>query len=194
MNQNEYLNQVEIALDNIDSATREEILDDFKRHFDIGLKQGKSEEEISTSLGDVSQFDDLEDLPKVKIEIKPEHIITPVTGDVQGTITIDSGFADVTITPSLDAQHHVYLIKDGVLNLDEIEHLMIDTVSGDYQIRLKTQVSGVKLDFSGISGECDYNILDHKGRVEGRQGKEMFGDGKVMNDLRCVSGDFSIED
>lgn len=346
MTQEEYLKQVGQALGNTDEATRNEILEDFTQHFAIGLKQGKSVEEIIASLGDVSQFEDLEDLPKAKAATKTEEpFINKTGGDTQKVITIDAGYADVSVTPSKDDTHHVYLIKDGVvtensyllvkrhdngalslrmtnpnrffqifdrdleirleiaacaqdlkiltasgdvelsgltlddlsiatasgdiqtaqstaknlrfhsasgdlvlksiagnlhfdtasgdaeidghdgesftmksasgdlnyrgsakevylhgassdgvLNLDQVERLTIETVSGDYRIRLAAQVSGVKLDFRGISGECEFDLLDKKGRIEGRQGKTILGDGKISIDLRSVSGDFSIED
>ena len=64
MKKEDYLKQVEEALKNTDAATRDEILDDFNQHFAAGMRQGKSEDEIIASLGDVSQFDDLEGLPK----------------------------------------------------------------------------------------------------------------------------------
>jgi len=346
MTQEEYLKQVEQALGTTDEATRSEILEDFTQHFVIGLKQGKSVEEIIASLGDVSQFADLEDLPKAKTEPKPEEPVKHKTdGDAQRTITVDAGYADVNVTPSKDGQHHVYLIKDGivtensyllekredndelslrmtnpnrffhvfdrnleirlevaaaakdlkiltasgdvdlsgltldglsivtasgdiqtgkttsrnmrfhgasgdlilksitgnlhfdtasgdadidghsgesftmksasgdlnyrgsakevylhgassdgVLNLTQIERLTIETVSGDYRIHLAVQVSGVKLDFKGISGECEFDLLGNKGRIAGRQGETILGDGKISIDLRSVSGDFSIED
>jgi hypothetical protein len=346
MTQEEYLKQVEQALGNTDQATRSEILEDFTQHFVIGLKQGKSVEEIIASLGDVSQFEDLDDLPQAKTESKPiEPIVTKPNGDAQRTITVDAGYADVKVTPSKDGTHHVYLIKDGVvtensyllekreengelslrmtnpnrffhvfdrdleirlevascvqnlriltasgdvdlagialdgmsiatasgdiqvnksngknlrfhsasgdlvlkdiagnlffdtasgdadidghsgesftmksasgdvnyrgsakevylhsassdgvLNLPQVERLTIETVSGDYRIRLTAQVSGVKLDFKGISGECEFDLLGNKGRIAGRQGKTIVGDGKISIDLRSVSGDFSIED
>ncbi|MGB7594684.1 MAG: DUF4097 family beta strand repeat-containing protein [Erysipelotrichaceae bacterium] len=346
MTQEEYMKQVEQALGNTDEATRNEILEDFTQHFTIGLKQGKSVEEIIASLGDVSQFEDLDDLPKAKAAVKTEESIKNKTdGDTQRTIMVDAGYADVDVTPSKDNQHHVYLIKDGVvtensyllekreengalslrmtnpnrffhvfdrdleiqlevatcaqdlkiltasgdvelsgltldalsivtasgdiqaakasaknlrfhsasgdlvlksiagnlhfdtasgdaeidghsgesftmksasgdlnyrgsakevylhsassdgvLNLTQVERLTIETVSGDYRIRLAAQGCGVKLDFKGISGECEFDLLDKKGRIEGRQGKTILGDGKISIDLRSVSGDFSIED
>jgi hypothetical protein len=346
MTQEEYLKQVEQALGNTDEATRSEILEDFTQHFVIGIKQGKSVAEIIASLGDVSQFADLDDLPKAQKAITTEAPVQPAkSGDAAQTITIDAGYADVSVTPSQDGMHHVYLIKDGVmsensyllekreengelrlrmtnpnrffhvfdrdleirlevaacaqdlkiqsasgdvdmtdltldgltvtsasgdiqtfrstcrnirlhsasgdlvvkdtagnlqfdtasgdaeidghrgesftmksatgdlnyrgsakevylhgassdgvLNLSEVEHLTIETVSGDYRIRLAAQVSGVKLDFKGISGECEFDLLDKKGKIEGRQGKTILGDGKISIDLRSVSGDFQIED
>jgi DUF4097 and DUF4098 domain-containing protein YvlB len=346
MTQEEYLKQVGQALGTTDEATRSEILEDFTQHFVIGLKQGKSVEEIIASLGDVSQFENLDDLPKVKATAKAEElVINKTTGDSQLNIMVDAGYADVNVTPSKDDQHHVYLLKDGVvtqnsyllekreengvlslrmtnpnrffhvfdrdleirleiaavakdlkilsasgdlelsgltldklsvatasgdiqaakssgknlsfhsasgdlilksitgnlhfdtaagdadidghsgdsftmksasgdlnyrgsakevylngassdgvLNLDQVEHLTIETVSGDYRIVLPTHLSGVRIDFKGISGECDYDLLDSKGKIEGRQGKTVLGDGKICIDLRSVSGDFSIED
>ncbi|HAO61412.1 MAG TPA: hypothetical protein DCQ90_05625, partial [Erysipelotrichaceae bacterium] len=114
MKKEDYLKQVEEALKNTDAATRDEILDDFNQHFAAGIRQGKSEDEIIASLGDVSQFDDLEGLPKVsKQEDKVEDSQTKTTGKGQRCVFIDARHADVTVRPSADDTHHVRLIKDG---------------------------------------------------------------------------------
>ncbi|TFG83164.1 MAG: DUF1700 domain-containing protein, partial [Erysipelotrichales bacterium] len=345
MTQQDYLKQVEAALGNTDEATRGEILEDLTQHFLIGLKQGKTEEEIITSLGDVSQFENLDDFPQAKKEEKPvDQKTDEMIEGTQRSIFVDAGYADIHVVHSKDNAHHVYLIKDGVtmensyllekkvenselrirmttsnrffhvfdrdlqirlevasaamnlnigtasgdielkdltldelllstasgdmqlsalnarnlrlhsaagdmvlktvagsinidtasgdvdvdqhrgdsftmksangdlnyrgsvkemrlhgassdgvLNLDQVERLMIETVSGDYRIHLAAQVSGVKLDFKGISGTCEYAVLGQTGKLDGRLGKTTLGDGKVDIDLRCISGDFSIE-
>lgn len=345
MKKEDYLKQVEEALKNTDAATRDEILDDFNQHFAAGMRQGKSEDEIIASLGDVSQFDDLAGLPKVNPqEDKVENSQKKVTGKGQRGVIIDARHADVTVRPSADDTHHVRLIKDGnfvensyqlerietadelrikivspkaffriderdlaleielsdacktlrvetasgdvdlgELNLDEIrvrtasgdmeietlrstrvilnsasgdysiddlkgdlsietasgdmeidghqgealsitsvsgdlryagtarsvkitsvsgdgelelsniENVKIDTVSGDFEIQLPRDISGVKLNFSAMSGELDFDLMDKKGRYEGHGGSTLIGDGKINLSLNSVSGDFSVE-
>lgn len=52
MNKKEFLNKLKENLVGVSNAEIDEILTDFEEHFIIGAEQGKSEKEISESLGD----------------------------------------------------------------------------------------------------------------------------------------------
>jgi Predicted membrane protein len=52
MNRNEFLTILERSLVNMSPSDREDILYDYKEHFNAGLTEGKTEEEISKALGD----------------------------------------------------------------------------------------------------------------------------------------------
>ncbi len=52
MNRIEYISRLRDALGNIPDDAKNEILYDFSEHFEVGLEQGKTEEEIAESLGD----------------------------------------------------------------------------------------------------------------------------------------------
>lgn len=52
MNREEYLKQLKAALQGLPEDELQDILYDYKEHFDIGLSKGKSEAEISMELGD----------------------------------------------------------------------------------------------------------------------------------------------
>ena len=52
MRKTEFLNLLEQTLSNISIEEKNEILYDYEEHFQMGLKQGKTEEEIAASLGD----------------------------------------------------------------------------------------------------------------------------------------------
>lgn len=52
MNRNEYLTRLKNALGSMPEDTKNEIIYDFAEHFEVGLEQGKTEEEIAESLGD----------------------------------------------------------------------------------------------------------------------------------------------
>ncbi|HAO61411.1 MAG TPA: hypothetical protein DCQ90_05620 [Erysipelotrichaceae bacterium] len=82
---------------------------------------------------------------------------------------------------------------DGELELSNVENVKIDTVSGDFEIQLPRDISGVKLNFSAMSGELDFDLMDKKGRYEGHGGSTLIGDGKINLTLNSVSGDFSVE-
>ena len=51
MNKAEFLNELNIALGVLSQEDRAEIILDFEEHFEIGLTEGKSEEEITGALG-----------------------------------------------------------------------------------------------------------------------------------------------
>jgi len=52
MNRNEFVSQLQNALGDIPSEAKDEIMYDYREHFEIGLEQGKTEEEICAGLGD----------------------------------------------------------------------------------------------------------------------------------------------
>lgn len=49
---NEYLQALSRALGRLDEAEREDILADYREHFEIGLSQGKTESQIAAELGE----------------------------------------------------------------------------------------------------------------------------------------------
>ena len=52
MNRNEFLNTLERSLGNMTQSDRIDILYDYKEHFNAGMTDGKSEEDICMALGD----------------------------------------------------------------------------------------------------------------------------------------------
>lgn len=56
MNKNEFLTKLDSYLRKLPSEERQDILQDFEEHFTIGLEEGKTEEEISESLGSPSSI------------------------------------------------------------------------------------------------------------------------------------------
>lgn len=56
MNKENFLKSLNDSLQRLPSSEREDILQDFREHFEMGLMEGKSEEEISKSLGSPQQI------------------------------------------------------------------------------------------------------------------------------------------
>jgi uncharacterized membrane protein len=56
LNKDQFLTKLEVSLKKLPSDERQDILQDFEEHFTIGLAEGKSEEEISSSLGAPQQI------------------------------------------------------------------------------------------------------------------------------------------
>jgi uncharacterized membrane protein len=56
MSKNKFLQQLNESLKPLSLKEREDILQDYEEHFSIGLQEGKTEEEIVTSLGSPNQI------------------------------------------------------------------------------------------------------------------------------------------
>ena len=53
---NEFLNVLEQALSGLNAQEKQEILEDYREHFSLGLAAGKTEEAVAASLGDPVQL------------------------------------------------------------------------------------------------------------------------------------------
>ncbi|APB38012.1 MULTISPECIES: HAAS signaling domain-containing protein [Heyndrickxia] len=56
MNKKQFLSKLESSLKNLPANERQDILQDFEEHFAIGLQEGKTEEQMSASLGSPHQI------------------------------------------------------------------------------------------------------------------------------------------
>jgi uncharacterized membrane protein len=56
MNKEQFLAKMNDALKRLPSTEREDILQDFREHFEVGLSEGKKEEEIARGLGSPQQI------------------------------------------------------------------------------------------------------------------------------------------
>lgn len=56
MTKEQFLKQLESSLHKLSKAERQDILQDYEEHFNIGLEEGKTEEQIAASLGSPSQI------------------------------------------------------------------------------------------------------------------------------------------
>lgn len=56
MNKEQFLTKLNVSLKRLSSEERQDILQDFEEHFAIGLEEGKTEEQISDSLGSPNQI------------------------------------------------------------------------------------------------------------------------------------------
>lgn len=116
MTQKEYLKALEDALSGIDPQDKEELLADFKEHFDIGLSEGKSEQDIIEKLGSVKDLVESLDLKRLESFNTEESTHNKTITDRVDTVIIDGFHADVTIFASDDDQSHVdYEISKRIL-------------------------------------------------------------------------------
>lgn len=88
MNKNEYLTKLKNELGNVDNIAKDEIIYDFTEHFDAGLEQGKTEEEIAEALGD----------PRVNAkQYRAEYIVQQAHKNSSGVNVFRAIFAAISL-------------------------------------------------------------------------------------------------
>lgn len=107
MTQKEYLKALEDALNGIDTQDKEALMADFKEHFDIGLSEGKSEQDIIDHLGPVNDLIESLDLKRLKTQSTEIGTHQSTISTEIDSVIVDAQHAEVTITPSSDDQTHV---------------------------------------------------------------------------------------
>ena len=114
----EYMQYVREKLQGYDREFVEEILENYEEHFEAGLKNGRSEEEICEELGNIeSLLGDIQDVMGDK-DLKTHEIdqftaIEQPQESYSGIEEIELSLLsmDVQILPSRDGQLHVYLAE-----------------------------------------------------------------------------------
>lgn len=119
MTKNEYLEKLKEILTGIETDLAREIVEDYEEHFEMGLKKGKTEEQVCEELGDINEIaKELEGLEKqikssnatheIKTAQNTELITSPDTEWKQERteevklkdIIVDALSADVIVLPS----------------------------------------------------------------------------------------------
>ena len=93
MNRKEYMERLQMDLEAVDETTAKEILQDFADHFDQGLSEGRSEEEISAELGDPAELIS-------ELNTRPHHQSqTEAQPDAStlSAVVIEADSADITL-------------------------------------------------------------------------------------------------
>jgi hypothetical protein len=195
MNQKEYLKTLEEALNGIDPKDKEELMADFKEHFDIGLSEGQTEEAIIAHLGSVEDLIESLDLKRLEsphvYESKSDRIYNE---DVEKVI-IDGLHADVTINVSDDNQAHVdYEISKKLLG-----KLSTEVTSRQEGKTLYVTVSSINKIFKSSLDPVDLH-LELPNSLKELKCKTASGDIKIdeLNfetlEIHSVSGDIGLDD
>ena len=88
MNRNEFMSKLQNTLGNISSTAKDEIMYDYREHFDIGTEQGKSEEEICIGLGDPRS---------IAKQYRAEYMINKANTDKSASSTLRAVFAALSL-------------------------------------------------------------------------------------------------
>ena len=128
MNREEYMNSLKKALKDMDDEISIDIISDYDQHFEIGLKSGKSEEQICEELGNVEEF--IEEINELKKNAKPkeqkEINVTELPASIENSenqktsmegkkIIVDTKGADVIVGRSDDQKVNAYYENFGSL-------------------------------------------------------------------------------
>ena len=115
MNKTEYINKMRDLMENVDQDIVEEILQDYEEHFSMGVKEGRTEEEIAAELGDPEEMaKELKDIcgqqqhteQRSGDEYEPQSV---------RRLNLECVSADVEIEVSGDDMFHLRYENDGSL-------------------------------------------------------------------------------
>lgn len=112
MTRTEYINKLREQLQCFSADMREEILEDYSRHFDEGLANGKSEDEIIAELGSI------EDMVEELKQNQPEDTVSPQNqcnsfDAGYRTIQLEGGPANIFVQLSEDNRIHIHYENNG---------------------------------------------------------------------------------
>ena len=204
----EYMQYVREKLQGYDREFVEEILENYEEHFEAGLKNGRSEEEICEELGNIENLlGDIQDVMGDK-DLKTHEIdqftaIEQPQESYSGIEEIELSLLsmDVQILPSRDGQLHVYLAEG-----KEKAKYLEESISGNrYFAREKNRSQGKK--FLGIAFLIGMNrdedlklIVEAPQQMKAVTVKTMSGDLQVRGItaeatvLETMSGDATLRE
>lgn len=125
MNKDEYLKVLRNKLSELNIDVKEEIMNDFTNHFEIGHQNGLNDDELMTSLGSIDEIlESFESLSKQeKVTVDQNNQAKEFTCKITRVI-VQARHANTTLKHSVDGEFHVDLNKDGKLP-ERLNHTLI---------------------------------------------------------------------
>ena len=209
MNRQEYLNQIQNKLQGCDAEFIAEITRDLNEHFEQGIQNGKTEQEISETLGDISEWVDemkanyaAKQLPATVCEL-PDKVskVTVKTSYVDIALDSDSDEISWELNDSFSKLNiHNYEVKEsyyhGRLTLEVVQNtknqigfqissprLLVHVPQGMDEIRVETHSADIDIN------DCD--ALDIK--LAAKSGDISVEDCRGNIWIKNQSGDISVE-
>lgn len=127
MTREQYMNELKQRINQLNIEGKEEIINDFNNHFELGHQDGISDEDLIETLGPIDEIlESYEVLNKVQSDEIMVHNRTQkkeFTNKIT-KIDISARHANTTISESKDGKINVDLFKEGKL-LDRLSHALI---------------------------------------------------------------------
>lgn len=195
MTQKDYLKALEEALSGIDPKDKDELMADFKEHFDIGLSEGKTEQEIIDHLGSVKDL--VESLDLKRLESRNSTVLdhNKSFDEQVDKLVVEGLHADVTIVSSDDQQTHVdYEISRSLLG-----KLSTEVSTKQEGKTLYVTVSSVNRFFKNSMDPVDLTIqlpkLMREVIVKTASGDIKLDDISIESlELHSISGDIGVDE
>lgn len=177
MNKDEYLRLLKNKLNELNIDGKDEILNDFTNHFEIGHQNGLSDEELIENLGSIDEvLESYESLPKQEKIIIDHHEQKKEFTDKITCLDISAKHADTKVLLSSDNSFKVELYKEGKL-LEKLSHMLTAYQEesifyvkvlpifpyksfGNYELTIRIPNNLEKIKLSTSSGDVDLNNID----------------------------------
>lgn len=118
MNKQEYLNQIQEKLQGCDTEFIAEMTRDLEEHFEQGMQNGKTEQEIAETLGDISEWvDEL----KQNYAAKLLPAVTAELPDTVNKVTVKTSSVDVVVESDCDEVSWELIDSFSKMNLHNYE-------------------------------------------------------------------------
>ncbi|MDP3443111.1 MAG: DUF1700 domain-containing protein, partial [Ignavibacteria bacterium] len=126
MTREEYMNELKQRINDLDIEGKEDIINDFNNHFELGHQDGISDEDLIETLGPIDEIlESYEVLKKVQSDeiIVHNHPQKKEFTDKITKIDISARHANTTITESKDGRINVNLSSEGKF-LERLSHVL----------------------------------------------------------------------
>ena len=219
MNKTEYMNRMRDLMENVDQDIVEEIMQDYEEHFSMGMKEGRTEEEIAAELGDPEEMaKELKDICG-----QQQHTEQRSGGEYEPQsvrrLNLECVSADVEIDVSEDGMFHLRYENDGSLRSKTMMRFREEQKGTTYYAKEEVREGGLfginriencstrflievpeefeEIEIRTTSGDIEIEDvrLEGKLRIQTVSG-DVNLDSETMHDCEIIStsGDIEIED
>jgi DUF4097 and DUF4098 domain-containing protein YvlB len=192
MSKKEYLSLLKEKLSFADESFVESLIADFEAHFEAGLVEGLTEDEIISHLGDINEI--VESMDKDVVFKEKDERKAQSSSENVNHVVVDAKFADVTFVPSQNGKIEVNMINKGGL-LSKFTNTMIGEQKGDvFEVRVLPlfNVSSnvdMKISVTLPSKLLTCKVMSSSGDIEY---SNIVFDGECF--IKSASGDISVSD
>ena len=200
MTRQEYMTELEKALEAYDDDLKKEIISDFDEHFIYGLKSGHTEEEIIASLGTIEEvIKNIDEPIKHKEEQKTQSLVKS-SALKKVLINTESVGVDIIIEKSMDDDvHYSFAQSNSYFNSNHNEVNISKTIEGNdtLVINIEREYQNNKYFNFFLDGSLNIQIPDNIAllKINSKQGDIHVDDIHVQKiDITTISGDIDLDE